>query len=172
MKNIQSNNTGFTLIELLVVVLIIGVLSAVALPQYQRAVEKSRMVEADVTLNSIMKACTTAYLSQHDETCDYKNWLSYDIDFPFTELVDSPIRGYKLNNFIYGQDTDEEKTEIGLYGCKAGKTLSYCLDYRFVPGEDPSEFWRVCSGYTTEGDKICRAWCGVGELDDDRSCRY
>ena len=57
---------GFTLIELLVVVLIIGILSAVALPQYERTVERARTAEAVSMLRSMRDAQALCVLEQGD----------------------------------------------------------------------------------------------------------
>ena len=70
---------GFTLIELLVVVLIIGILAAVAVPQYQKAVLKSRVSTLLPVLQSLANAQEAYYLANGSYTV---NATLLDVDMP------------------------------------------------------------------------------------------
>ena len=66
----KKTKQAFTLIELLVVVLIIGILAAVALPQYKKAVVKSRVATILPILSSMLKAQEAYYLENGNYTSD------------------------------------------------------------------------------------------------------
>ena len=70
---------GFTLIELLVVVLIIGILSSVALPQYQKAVEKSRSTQAITLLKSVSQAAMESFMANGGSSFSSFDELSVEI---------------------------------------------------------------------------------------------
>jgi len=63
MKNQNIKRFGFTLIELLVVVLIIGILAAVAVPQYQKAVMKSRIAKVIPAVHALKAGEEMYYMS-------------------------------------------------------------------------------------------------------------
>ena len=70
---------GFTLIELLVVVLIIGILAALAVPQYQLAVNKTRFAKLH-SLAATYSRAARIYYELHGE---YPKEISkMDVDFP------------------------------------------------------------------------------------------
>lgn len=163
----KNTNKGFTLIELLVVVLIIGILSAVALPQYQKAVEKSRVAEARILLSNIYHAyelCILQY-GQGDDKCragssDLDNTLltTMDIEIPGEIILNDCPDGASIicintKDWSYGSDSDDVFYASRIKNGVSPYWLNIYLDSGFMNCRDDQE----------EG--ACKNICGGDECE-------
>ena len=105
----MKNTQAFTLIELLVVVLIIGILAAVAVPQYQKAVEKARVAEALSMMKTIADASRAYYLANGEYA---HNMDELDIEIPGTSITNFGVHRVQTKWFEYGTNYSSEELAI------------------------------------------------------------
>ena len=137
----EINKKGFTLIELMVVVLIIGILAAVALPQYQLAVDKARFSK----MMSITKAIQDA--QQRSALVGNESPRLNETDFDVPPNCD-----------IVAGSKNSMSCDNGTWGCSLGNT-SRCTDLTINVTYLYNNTWRCCAHTKDENDRanrLCR----------------
>ncbi len=173
----KYNKRAFTLIELLVVVLIIGILSAIALPQYQTAVLKSRFTGMMPVLRAIKDAQERYYLANGK----YALYLvDLDVSLPGNctqaEAGNLFICGteWRLDNGVANGDT--AMGQISFSYCP-GHTSTYdaCTNNRYASlifyfDHHPYKPGQHECGYRNNssiGIKVCKAFTGWNSEDEN-----
>ncbi len=141
-------SAGFTLIELLVVVLIIGILSSVALPQYQKSVDRAKGAEALTAGKALADAENIYYLEagKYDDAPFTGGSSSLSIDIP------------QLKNWDLG--TGSGCSCFRSASCQ-GTSCAFLIKTDMVHTDVGSFVPAKLAYYLEDGKTICR--CCLGE---------
>ncbi len=154
------NQQGFTLIEVLVVVLIIGILSAIALPQYETAVEKARMSEAMINAKAITDAAQRYFQANPNDTViSNKNQIA-DVDLKGGQWVD--VDTYQTKLFIY--KLGGENGRVDVYRTDSGNTTKFIYNLWQKPEFTEGDTLKGCIEGTEDPDtaeQMCKFFQGM-----------
>lgn len=161
-KECKSKNykLGFTLIEMMVVVLIIGILAAIALPQYRMAVAKAR-ISAILPIMRGWKDALMEYKLQHGDY-DYNN-ASADvlgISWPDDWECFNSLKTECENDYWYCFPNEEA---TGNVMCRHETNDNLFDIWMFQPDDPECEVCRdkiMCLADGEEGNKVCKALGG------------
>ena len=144
---------GFTLIELLVVVLIIGILAAVALPQYQKMVLRSRYATLKSAVNAMANA-QKVYFMANGEYADDIDLLVLDFPAPKQKVISGARTVYYYERYYCSlQLTDNLQLLCGL-----GDPNNSQIAYEFFSLLDGTSNY-YCVPHTQDPDDIYHQLC-------------